>query len=78
MRCCQCIITVTLASQKMNVAVTKERRCMLGPRVIAPVEVAALSGAVTSEPIAAVVDGLFVSVDASIDAGEDQGHFQGE
>ena len=67
----------------MNPAVTKERRS-IGPRVRAPEEVAALSRAVTSEPLASSsssstsVDRLFVSADVSTDAEEDQGQFQGE
>ena len=54
-----------------------------GPSVIAPEEIAALSRAVsTSEPVASScsstsVDRLFVSVDVSTDAEEDQGEFRG-
>ena len=58
-----------------------------GPRVIAPEEVAALSRAVSLEPIAscnsnASIDRLFVSTDiftgVSTDDEEDKGQFQGE
>ena len=53
-----------------------------GPRVMFPLEVAALTRAVTSEPIAsgcssASVDRLFVSACVSTDAEEDQGQFCG-
>ena len=54
-----------------------------GPRVVAPEKVAALSRAITSEPIAsssssASIYGLFIGAGVSTDAEEDQEQFQGE
>ena len=77
-RFCQCAIAVTLASQRMNTSSDegKEVLAYQGPRVIAPDELAAMSRAVTCEPITSgssstSVDRLFVSADISTDAEED-------